>query len=79
VLNRADRPFLAIGSALIVGVVCLVVGVWVELRSPDMHWAWFYPLGAGVVVALIFIGFAAVELVHRLRQGPQEPGRHTRS
>ncbi|MGZ4597330.1 MAG: hypothetical protein ACXV3V_10430 [Actinomycetes bacterium] len=30
-------------------------------------------------LAVIFIGFGAAELVHRLRHGAQQPGRHTRS
>ena len=33
----------------------------------------------GLIAGLIVIGFGLYELVHRLRNGPQQPGRHARS
>jgi hypothetical protein len=79
--SNPDRGFfIAVGVVLGLGVLTLGVGIWavVQPYSP-----WLAPavwrLGAGIFVGPMFILFALAALVRRWKQGPQEPGRHTRT
>lgn len=72
------RLLLAIAVAAIVGVTCVVGGLWGIAHSgpEDPYWLTTMSVG-GVIGGLIFIGIALAELIRRIRRGPQQPGRHT--
>lgn len=70
---------MAVLFSVVLGAVCIVFAIWGTLHP----WREVSPRGvgpgAGFVVGPIFIGFGILEVVHRVRNGPQQPGRHTRS
>ena len=77
--RRADRQFFVVIAGVFL-VSCLGMGyaVW-SLSRP---WVDDLPISVvaaavgGVLGGAILIGLAIAELVHRLRNGAQEPGRH---
>ena len=70
---------MAVLLSLLVGAVCIVFAIWAALHPwrdgpyPGL------PPEVGFIIGPIFIGFGILELGHRLRNGPQQPGRHARS
>jgi hypothetical protein len=78
--RRRDRAHLVtISAALCGGLVLIGIGV-LEVLNPPRIPGGYAPKGSGgfLVSGLIFTGIAIVELVRRVRRGPQPPGRHTR-
>lgn len=79
VLGR--RLWLAIIGFLLGGLTLTGFGVWELLAAPDWGLSgglyWRGTLGA-LVSGVVFTSVATEELVHRVRKGPQQPGRHTR-
>lgn len=78
--RRRDRSLaLAVLCSVLLGAVCIVFAIWGTLHP----WRDVSPRGvgpgAGFVVGPIFIGFGILEAVHRVRNGPQQPGSHARS
>lgn len=78
-VRRADRRFaLVLGCVFLVACLGIAFGVW-SLSRP---WTHDLPISVvagsvgGVLGGAILIGLSIAELVHRLRNGPQEPGRH---
>jgi heme/copper-type cytochrome/quinol oxidase subunit 3 len=78
--RRRDQRLLSVLLlSFILGAVCLAFATWAmshPWRAPRSYRAALPELG--LVTGLIFIGFALYELVHRVRKGPQQPGRHAR-
>jgi hypothetical protein len=70
----------AIGTSMVIGLASLVAGIWGLWHQPVEGVPYRLsgsPIGA-VVAGLIFSGFGLAELIHRVRTGPEVPGRHTR-
>jgi hypothetical protein len=65
--------------SFLLGAVCLGVAVWGSQHPQGDVPFRGVPPEAGFVAGPIFIGFGLFEVLHRLRNGPQQPGRHTRS
>jgi uncharacterized membrane protein YphA (DoxX/SURF4 family) len=77
--RRDRRLFSVVLLCFFLGAVCIAVATWAILhpgRPPHSFRAAVPELG--LIAGLIFIGFGLYELVHRLRKGPQQPGRHAR-
>jgi hypothetical protein len=75
--KRADRR-------LIIAIVCFCVGG--PLLTVTSIWLLLQPwptgkgrLLAGALLGPVLLAYGMGELVHRLRHGPQEPGRRLRS
>jgi hypothetical protein len=78
--RRADRRFaVVVGCVFLAACLGIAFGVW-SLSQP---WTDDLPISVvaasvgGVLGGVILIGLSTAELVHRLRNGPQEPGRHS--
>jgi len=72
----------AILFSLSLGGVCLAIALWGIRHPPGEVSATIYrqvPPEYGFIAGPIFIGFGVYELAHRIRRGPQPPGRHARS
>lgn len=78
-MTTSDRRLLwAIAVCAALGVACLGTGVWGLVHPAGApYWLSNEPVG-GIFAGVIFLGLAVGELVHRIRRGPQSPGRHTR-
>ncbi len=80
-MRRSDRRLLAaIGTSMLIGLASLVAGVRGLGHQPVdglPYRVYFAPVGA-VLAGLIFFGFGLAELIHRVRTGPEVPGRHNR-
>ncbi len=70
-----------IGVTALVGLVCLVVGIWLLVNQSPDDLPVQLAVGpvSGIVAGILFLGFAMFEFLRRLRHGPQEPGRRARS
>lgn len=79
--NRSERGlFIAIGAVVLLGALAFGIGMWAVLQpGSDLFGPGQVRLGAGLLGGPVLIGLAIAELILRRRQGPQEPGRHTRS
>jgi len=63
----------------LLGAVCIGLAIWGS-QHPWPHVPFLgVPPEAGFVAGPIFIGFGIFEVIHRLRNGPQRPGRHGRT
>ena len=77
--SRDRHLTLAVLLLLLLGAVCIGFAVWGSQHPWRAVPFRGVPPEAGYIPGPIFIGFGLVEVVHRLRNGPQQPGRHTRS
>lgn len=78
--NRSERGlFIAIGAVVLLGVLTFGIGMWAVLQPGSDLFGPGQRLGAGLLGGPVLFGLAIAELIRRSRQGPQEPGRHTRS
>lgn len=78
---RDRRLLLAIGICTLIGSITLGIGIW-GLVKPPPDWmpvqGAIAPVGE-VMAGLTFLGVAVFESARRIRQGPQQPGRHASS
>ena len=78
--RQADRRFaVVIGCVSLAACLGIAFGVWSLSQSwtEDLPFSVIAACVSGVLGGVILIGFSIAELVHRLRNGPQEPGRHS--
>ena len=79
VRRRADRRFaLVVGCVFLAACLGIAFGVWSLSQSwtDDLPFSVVASSVGGVLGGVILIGLCIAQLVRRLRDGPQEPGRH---